>query len=94
MPPHGRRVIGLYEPIHGSAPDIAGQGKVNPVGMLLSVAAMLRTSLRLPEEAAATENAVRAVIESGTRTADIRADEQESVSTPAMGDAIAARVRA
>ena len=88
------RVIGLYEPIHGSAPDIAGQGKVNPVGMILSVAAMQRTSLRLREEAAAIEDAVRAVIESGTRTADIRAGEQEPVSTPAMGDAIAARLHA
>ena len=88
------RVIGLYEPIHGSAPDIAGQGKVNPVGMILSVAAMLRTSLRLADEATAIENAVRAVIDSGTRTADIQAAGQEPVSTSAMGDAIEARLRA
>ncbi len=85
------RVIGLYEPIHGSAPDIAGKGIVNPVGMILSVAAMLRTSLRLSDEAAAIESAVRNVIDAGTRTADIRASDQEPVATSAMGDAIAAQ---
>jgi len=87
------RVIGLYEPIHGSAPDIAGQGKVNPVGMILSLAAMLRTSLRLADEATVIEAAVRDVIDAGMRTADIRADDREPVSTAVMGDAIAMRVR-
>ena len=60
--------------------------------MILSVAAMLRTSLRLSDEAAAIESAVRTVIDAGTRTADIRAGDQEPVATSAMGDAIAAQV--
>jgi 3-isopropylmalate dehydrogenase len=66
----GRR-LGLYEPIHGSAPDIAGQGKANPVGTILSVAQMLRTSLGLDDEAGAVESAVRESIDAGIRTGDI-----------------------
>ena len=63
--------LGLYEPIHGSAPDIAGQGIANPIGMLRCAAMLLRHSLGLTEEAAALEAAVDAVITSGLRTADI-----------------------
>ena len=63
--------VGLYEPIHGSAPDIAGQGIANPVGTILSVALLLRYSLQLEEEAAAIENAVHQAIFNGARTADL-----------------------
>lgn len=62
---------GLYEPIHGSAPDIAGQGIANPIGAILSAAMLCRHSLHLPEEAAAIEKAVEATIEAGHRTADL-----------------------
>ncbi len=85
---------GLYEPIHGSAPDIAGQGIANPCGTILSVAMMLRHSLGLPREAAAIEAAVADVIAAGLRTRDIAAPGTRAVSTTAMGDAIAARLRA
>jgi 3-isopropylmalate dehydrogenase len=77
---------GLYEPIHGSAPDIAGKGIANPIGTILSVAMLLRESLGLPDEAAAVENAVSAVLESGGRTADLTSD--NPLSTQEMGDAI------
>jgi 3-isopropylmalate dehydrogenase len=63
--------VGLYEPIHGSAPDIAGQGIANPVGTILSVALMLRYSLKLEEEAVGIESAVDAAITGGARTADL-----------------------
>ncbi len=66
---HG--LLGLYEPIHGSAPDIAGQGKANPLAAILSAALLLRYSLGLPDEAAAVERAVAEVVERGLRTADI-----------------------
>ncbi|MCE1207758.1 MAG: hypothetical protein LWX00_10190, partial [Spirochaetia bacterium] len=62
---------GLYEPIHGSAPDIAGTGKANPLGTILSAAMMLRYSFNLETEAQAIENAVETVLDSGFRTADI-----------------------
>jgi len=71
----------LYEPIHGSAPDIAGQDRANPVGCILSTAMMLRHSLGLDREAAAVETAVDAVLESGARTADLGGD----VTTSGMG---------
>lgn len=67
----GADKFGLYEPVHGSAPYIAGQGKANPTGMLLSAALMLRYSLGLESEAAAIENAVDATLADGARTADI-----------------------
>ena len=81
--------IGLYEPIHGSAPDIAGQGKANPLAMILSAAMMLRLSLRLDAEAAAIEQAVDAVIQSGLRTPDIAGRSAKVVDTKTMGDAVA-----
>ena len=80
----GRR-IGLYEPIHGSAPDIAGKGIANPAGMILSVAMMFRMSLDQPEAAAAIEAAVDATVNSGVRTGDLGGD----ASTVAFGDAVA-----
>ena len=77
---------GLYEPIHGSAPDIAGQGKANPLATILSAAMMLRYSLNLPAEADRIEKAVAAALASGVRTADIGG----TTSTSAMGDAVLA----
>jgi 3-isopropylmalate dehydrogenase len=79
---------GLYEPIHGSAPDIAGNNIANPCGLILSVAMLLRHSLGLEDEAATVEKAVDATINSGVRTGDIAADRSTAVSTSAMGDAI------
>ena len=82
--------IGLYEPIHGSAPDIAGQGKANPLAMILSAAMMLRLSLGLEDEAVAIETAVDSVIAAGLRTPDIAGTGSKVVNTVAMGDAVAA----
>lgn len=79
---------GLYEPIHGSAPDIAGMGKANPCGTILSAAMLLRHSLGLEAEADAVEKSVFAAIESGHRTADIAMPGSPAVSTRAMGDAV------
>jgi 3-isopropylmalate dehydrogenase len=87
----GRRP-GLYEPIHGSAPEIAGTGTANPVGTILSVAMLLRHSLGLEEEARAVEACVAAVIEEGTRTADIVDPGARAWRTDEVGGAIADRV--
>jgi 3-isopropylmalate dehydrogenase len=84
--------VGLYEPIHGSAPDIAGQGKANPLAMILSMAMMLRYSLGLEAAAAAVETAVNATLEAGTVTGDIAKPGQASTSTSAVGDAVAQMV--
>ena len=81
-----RRTLGLYEPIHGTAPDIAGQGKANPVATILSVALMLRYSLGLPEAASAIETAVDNVLEAGFRTPDIAEENaKEVLNTSGMG---------
>ncbi len=84
----GRR--GLYEPIHGSAPDIAGKGIANPVGTILSVALLLRHSLGLEAEATAVEDAVTRAIDGGARTADIAEKGRAVMGTRAMGVAILA----
>jgi 3-isopropylmalate dehydrogenase len=84
---------GLYEPIHGSAPDIAGKGIANPIGAILSGAMMLRHSLRLPEAADAIELAVDRVLNQGLRTADIAAPGEAAVSTAEIGAEIAGAVR-
>lgn len=81
---------GLFEPIHGSAPDIAGQGVANPLATILSAAMLLRYSLGQAEAADALEAAVRAVLEQGLRTPDIYTDGCRRVSTAEMGDAVAA----
>jgi 3-isopropylmalate dehydrogenase len=86
----GSSTFGLYEPVHGSAPDIAGQGKANPTGMLLSTAMMLRYSLGLEAEAAALEKAVESVLESGARTADIAAKGESYISTKEFAQAVKA----
>lgn len=80
--------FGLYEPIHGSAPDIAGQGKANPTAMILSAAMLLRYSLDLPDEADAVEAAVDQVITSGARTADIAPRGGDYVSTDELAAAV------
>ncbi len=87
---HGR--LGLYEPIHGSAPDIAGQGRANPVGTILSAAMMLRLSLGLEAEAHAVEQAVEATIAAGVRTGDLSLPGQPIASTSDVGDAVAKQV--
>jgi 3-isopropylmalate dehydrogenase len=89
---------GLYEPIHGSAPDIAGRDLANPIGTILSGAMMLRWSFALPDAAAAIEDAVTAAIDDGIRTADIMPSDpalaaaMEPVGTIGMADAILARL--
>ena len=80
---------GLYEPIHGSAPDIAGQDKANPIGMILAAAMMLRYSLDMPAEADAVEAAVNTALESGLRTGDILEPGKTAVGCAGMGQAIA-----
>ena len=79
---------GLYEPIHGSAPDIAGQDKANPIGTILSAAMMLKYSFDMDEEAAAIEAAVNRVLDEGLRTADMMAEGCRLVGCSEMGDAI------
>ncbi len=81
---------GLYEPCHGSAPDIAGQGVANPLATILSVAMMLRYSLAAPAAAEAIERAVGNVLDQGLRTADIMSDGMQKVGTKAMGEAVVA----
>jgi len=81
---------GMYEPIHGSAPDIAGRGVANPLATILSVAMMLRYSFGLAEQADRIETAVGKVLDQGLRTADIAAQGQSSVGTAEMGDAVVA----
>ena len=85
----GSQSVGLYEPIHGSAPDIAGKGIANPIGTILSGAMLLRYSLGLHEEAHAIEEAVEGVLADGYKTADIAGVEDNVVSTREIGDVIA-----
>jgi 3-isopropylmalate dehydrogenase len=84
---------GMYEPIHGSAPDIAGKGVANPLAMILSVAMMLRYSLDESGLAERVERAVGKVLDSGLRTPDIAAKGSPTVSTCEMGDAVLAALR-
>ena len=84
--------IGLYEPIHGSAPDIAGQRKANPLAMILSAAMMLRLSLGLEAEAQAVEKAVDAALNDGYRTPDIASPDASVVDTAKMGTVVAERL--
>jgi 3-isopropylmalate dehydrogenase len=83
----GRRKA-LYEPVHGSAPDIAGKGIANPLGSILSVAMMLRLTLNRPDEADLLERAVQAALAGGARTADIAEPGTRKLSTIEMGDAV------
>ena len=83
--------MGLYEPVHGSAPDIAGQNKANPLGAIGSVAAMLEYSFGLKEEAAAVSTAVEAVLTSGRVTADLRPSGAPA-TTEQVGEAVCAAI--
>ncbi len=89
----GESTKGLYEPVHGSAPDIAGRGIANPCGMIASAAMMLRLSFGLDEEAADVEAAIEATIEAGFRTADIAGETASPVGTSEMADQIIQRLR-
>ena len=86
--------VGLFEPVHGSAPDIAGQGIANPYAMLLSLAMLLRHSLQEESLAWLLENAVKESISQGYRSADIVADGQQAYSTTAIGDAVCREMEA
>ena len=88
----GMMTRGLYEPIHGSAPDIAGRDIANPLGTILSGALLLRHSLGLEQEAAAIERAVSQVLDEGYRTGDIFSAGCTKVGCAQMGDLVAERV--
>ena len=88
----GDTAPGLYEPIHGSAPDIAGQDKANPIATILSVAMMLRYSFQLAAEADAVERAVDKVLAEGWRTADIAEPDVTPIGTREMGRLICAAI--
>jgi 3-isopropylmalate dehydrogenase len=85
--------FGLYEPVHGSAPDIAGQGVANPAATILSVAMMLRHSFGYDEAARAVEHAVRSVLAAGYRTADLARSGDLAIGTGEFGDRVAEAVR-
>jgi 3-isopropylmalate dehydrogenase len=84
--------VALYEPVHGSAPDIAGQDKANPIAAITSAAMMLRHSFNLEEEALSVEHAIEAVLAKGYRTADLGLGGSNRVGTTEMGDAITAEI--
>ena len=86
--------FGLYEPIHGSAPDIAGQGIANPLATILSCAMMLRWSFGLGREADAVERAVEATLDAGFRCRDIMTPGGRLLGTVEMGDAVVEEIRA
>jgi 3-isopropylmalate dehydrogenase len=86
--------VGLYEPVHGTAPDIAGQGVANPIAAILSAAMLLRYSLELAAQAAAVDRAVLRVLEQGYRTGDIAGPGDRRVGTREMGDAVVREVEA
>jgi 3-isopropylmalate dehydrogenase len=85
--------VGLYEPVHGSAPDIAGKSIANPLGAILSVAMMLRHSFHLDAEAACVEAAVASVLDRGNRTRDLAKPGQPAIGTVEMGSRIVATIR-
>ena len=83
----------MYEPVHGSAPDLAGKGLANPIAMIASFAMALRYSFGLGDAADRIEKAIADVLDAGLRTADIRGDAKETISTSQMGDAILAQLQ-
>jgi len=85
--------VGLYEPVHGSAPDIAGKGIANPLGAILSAAMLLRHSFGLEKEAATVEQAVSSVLNAGARTADLAGKSRASISTAEMGTRVVESVK-
>jgi 3-isopropylmalate dehydrogenase len=90
----GSNKKGLYEPVHGTAPDIAGKNIANPLAAILSAAMMFRHSFDMEEHAKRIENAVRKVLAEGYRTADIMQEGAKKVGTDAMGDAVVKAVLA
>lgn len=92
VPKEGINTLGLYEPIHGSAPTIAGQNLANPVATILSIAMMLRYSLGLVDAAQIVDNAIVEVLKEGYRTIDIMSEGKKNVGTKEMGDLIARKV--
>ena len=88
----GSDKFGLYEPVHGSAPDIAGKGKANPIGMFLSAAMLLRYSLGLESEARSIESAIDTILAQGLRTADIAGASGQAVSTGEFASAVIDRL--
>ena len=84
--------LGMYEPIHGSAPDIAGMNIANPIGTILSAAMMLRYSFDMAKEADAIEDAVNKVLDDGFRTGDIMQDGCKKTTCSEMGDLVAERI--
>lgn len=82
----------LYEPVHGSAPDISGQGKANPIAMIASFAMCLRYSFNMVDEADLIENAISSVLDNGLRTSDIMSEGNKVITTSEMGDAILAQM--
>lgn len=88
----GEGNLGIYEPIHGSAPDIAGQNKANPIGTIMSAAMMLRYSFNMEDAAKDIENAVMKVMEEGYRTVDIMQYDKKAIGTEEMGDFITSKI--
>lgn len=84
--------VGLFEPVHGSAPDIAGRGTANPLGAILSTALMFRHSFHLEDEAAAIEAAVETTLAAGLRTPDLAVKDQTTVTTEQMGSSVASHI--
>lgn len=89
----GEGAFGLYEPVHGSAPDIAGQGIANPIATILSVALMFRLTFGYEDAAKSIEDAVAEVLNDGHRTGDIAVDKRKAIGTQAMGELIVAAMR-
>ena len=83
----------MYEPVHGSAPDIAGKGLANPIATILSFAMALKYSLNLDKEAETLEKSVQSVLDDGLRTKDILSQGTKEVSTTQMGDAIISKLK-
>jgi len=90
--PKTRKRKAMYEPVHGSAPDIAGKGVANPIAMLASFAMALRYSFDMGREADLIERAIAAALEKGLRTADIKSEGAKIVTTSEMGDAVIAEM--
>ena len=84
---NGKRA-GMYEPVHGSAPDIAGQEKANPLAMIMSFAMMLKYSFNMIEDGTLIEKAVQNVLSKGFRTLDIKQENEKAISTKEMGNAV------
>ena len=88
----GDNSFGMYEPIHGSAPDIAGKGIANPLATILSGAMMLRNSFKLEDEAQVIEKAVLAILEEGYRTGDIMSEGMKLVGTEEIGKLVMKKI--